>query len=62
MRRRRLLAAPLAALVCLGCVGCATALPQTAEAIAPATFDDLWLGLLADLEWMWGLFGLILGG
>lgn len=62
MKRRRPLAAALALLVCLGCAGCASALPQTAEAIAPATFDDLWLGLLADLESLWGLLGLILGG
>lgn len=41
-------------LLLLPLCGCATVLPHTADAIAPAgaTLDDLWLGLGADVE-MW---------
>lgn len=52
--------APLVALLALA--GCSAVMPQTAEAIAPATFDDFWLGVLADFESWWGWIGLIAGG
>jgi hypothetical protein len=36
-------------------------LPNTAAAIAPATFDDLMLGLAADIEQWVGWVALLLG-
>lgn len=45
MQRRR-----LAALLLLACSGCSTIMPNTAAAIAPNTFTDLWIGIAADVE------------
>lgn len=40
----------VAAACCLALGGCVGFMPHTAEAIAPATLDDLALGVAADAE------------
>lgn len=40
----------LGALALLLCSGCASVLPNTAAAIAPADFEDVLLGIAADAE------------
>ena len=55
--KRRKQALALAALVCL--TGCAAAFPETAKIIAPATLDEFWLGMLIDLEGLWGWLALL---
>lgn len=43
------------------CGGCASLLPNTATAIAPATFDDLLLGFSADMEQLAAYLSIFLG-
>lgn len=58
MRRRRAL---LMAVLCLPCAGCAAFMPNTAEAIAPATFEDVWVGVSADVESWVAFLSMFLG-
>lgn len=48
-------------LALLPCAGCATVLPNTAAAIAPATFTDVAVGLTADVEMLLQLTLLFVG-
>jgi PBP1b-binding outer membrane lipoprotein LpoB len=57
----RLRTAGAVALLALSCAGCATVLPNTAQAIAPADFTDVGLALAADIE-QWVQLALIFAG
>lgn len=57
MRRLRVVLAMCALVLCTSCAGF---MPNTAEAIAPATFGDLWLGVEADVEQWVMLFLMVL--
>ena len=51
----------IAILALLLCGGCASMLPNTAEAIAPATIPDMMIGLGADVENLLSYLMLLLG-
>ena len=57
MRNRK----SLAALALLLCGGCASVLPNTAAAIAPATIPDMLVGLGADVENLLSYLMILLG-
>lgn len=57
---KRAARASLAIIVLMVC-GCAAFMPNAADAISPARFDDLWLGVLADVESWWTWVGLMFG-
>jgi hypothetical protein len=57
MRNRK----SLAVLALLLCGGCASVLPNTAAAIAPATIPDMLVGLGADVENLLSYLMILLG-
>jgi len=57
MRKRK----GIAALALLLCGGCAQMMPNTAAAIAPATLNDLFVGLGADVEQLVSFLLMFLG-
>lgn len=58
MRRTR---AALAMCALVLCTGCAVAMPNTAQVIAPRGFDDLWIAVGADIESWFTYLSLFLG-